>query len=321
MRASLFLLLLSLTVSTGLNLFAAGVARAGGDVSRYPERPCRMPQSNSVIDLGNSDDLFFAGRALSRAGRLLDGIECLNRAKQIAPDYLDVRLELMNSFHDLGDRVSGMQEAYDLSFFPLTPYYRQTFETYYRKLFRLGAGFRPIPGFCYLWVAPRTTDAPYRRVRDEVVVNEEGILQALELRALGRFAEAWQVMSQRVLPYNSQSATAQFYGAACAWNAGYPDAAAYHYSSALQLAGFKEDFVLGLARALNASYRASDAYRVIVAYRPYFIAYGCFQLGTALYDSLSVIAPLRAQQLALVLNLSLWNGSDDPALCRELGRF
>lgn len=74
----------------------------------YEPYPCRTGNANTSIDLFNSDDLFFAGRFLSRNERPKEAIECLNRAKTIAPAYIDVRLELMNAFHNLGDKMRSI---------------------------------------------------------------------------------------------------------------------------------------------------------------------------------------------------------------------
>jgi hypothetical protein len=145
-------LIMGFTLMTSLTAFAQS----------YEPYPCRTGNANTSIDLFNSDDLFFSGRFLSRNGRAKEGIECLNRAKTIAPAYIDVRLELMNAFHNLGDKISGMKEANSLAEIELSYDYQETYDVYYRKLQRITRSIQPIKGYSYLEVAVTDLGMAYK---------------------------------------------------------------------------------------------------------------------------------------------------------------
>ena len=118
----------------------------------YSEHPCRQVRCGSFaeVNLRDSDQLLEAGLFLMKHLRTQEAIECLNQAKLISPHYLDVRLALMNSFHDLGDKKSGLREASAfLRFGKVNEYYTETFSTYFHKLQRLKQQ-RTVPGYSYI---------------------------------------------------------------------------------------------------------------------------------------------------------------------------
>ncbi len=116
----------------------------------YSSHPCVPRHGQSEVDLKNPDQLLEAGLYLMRNLRTFEAIECLNTAKIISPKYLDVRLALMNSFHDLGDKNSGMLEAKAIGRFgQLNEYYYETYMTYLAKLNRLTSS-RSYRGYTYL---------------------------------------------------------------------------------------------------------------------------------------------------------------------------
>jgi hypothetical protein len=132
--------LLALTLMLSLNAVA------------YSEHPCRRVSCGvgSEVNLRDADQLLTAGLFLMKHLRTEEAVECLNQAKLISPHYLDVRLALMNCFHDLGDKKSGLKEASAfLRFGKVNEYYSETFSIYFNKLHRLQSQ-RSVPGYRYI---------------------------------------------------------------------------------------------------------------------------------------------------------------------------
>ena len=122
------------------------------NVLAYSEHPCRRHScgTGSEVNLRDADQLLSAGLFLMKHLRTEEAIECLNQAKLISPHYLDVRLGLMNCFHDLGDKKSGLKEASAfLRFGKVNEYYTETFFVYFNKLQRLNTQ-RSVPGYRYI---------------------------------------------------------------------------------------------------------------------------------------------------------------------------
>lgn len=122
------------------------------NVSAYSEHPCRRLSCGmaSEVNLRDADQLLNAGLFLMKHLRTEEAIECLNQAKLISPHYLDVRLALMNCFHDIGDKKSGLKEASAfLRFGEVNQYYKDTFSTYFNKLQRLKTQ-RSVHGYSFI---------------------------------------------------------------------------------------------------------------------------------------------------------------------------
>jgi tetratricopeptide (TPR) repeat protein len=132
-------LVLALSLLLSLNVFA------------YSEHPCRRHcGAGGEVNLRDADQLLSAGLFLMKHLRTEEAIECLNQAKLISPHYLDVRLALMNCFHDIGDKKSGLKEASAfLRFGEVNQYYKDTFSTYFNKLQRLKTQ-RSVHGYSFI---------------------------------------------------------------------------------------------------------------------------------------------------------------------------
>ena len=118
----------------------------------YSAHPCLCHGGGSQVNPNDPDQLLEVGTFLMKHLRPVEAVECLNRAKRISPHYLDVRLALMNSFHDIGDKISGMEEAEAFTEFGrVNEYYQETYETYLEKLNRLTTS-RSVEGHTYIRV-------------------------------------------------------------------------------------------------------------------------------------------------------------------------
>lgn len=113
--------------------------------------PCVRPDG-SHADMRDADQLLESGIFLTKHLYPYEAVVCLNEAKKLSPAYIDVRLALMNAFHDIGDKNSGMREARALARFPwMNDYYIQTYHTYLKKLNRLTTSVSH-PGYTYIEV-------------------------------------------------------------------------------------------------------------------------------------------------------------------------
>jgi tetratricopeptide (TPR) repeat protein len=250
----------------------------------YDPYPCRTGNANTSIDLFNSDDLFFTGRFLSRNGRPKEAAQCLNRAKTIAPAYIDVRLELMNAFHNLGDKTSGMKEANALRSIELNFEYKETFHLYYAKLQRITQSIKPIEGFEYLEVAVTDLGMAFKRIDDGAIVNELALKEAVAMKHRGEFENAKKMLIEQVLPYNRNSATVFMYSGIiyAALNEFKP--AEIFFNQAIGLAPRDVDVTLLLMRAIFSNGFPHVALKYGNNQSNLFVDYGCIKLAGNVSD-------------------------------------
>jgi tetratricopeptide (TPR) repeat protein len=250
----------------------------------YEPYPCRTGNANTSIDLFNSDDLFFTGRFLSRNGKPIEAIQCLNRAKTIAPAYIDVRLELMNAFHNLGDKTSGLKEAKALNGTELTFDYQETYQIYYAKLQRITRSINPMQGFEYLEIAVTDLGMAYKKIDDLPIINEKSLKEAVAMKHRGEFANAKTKLTDHVLPYNSSSATVFMYSGIIYSALNEFQSAETFFNDAIKLAPRDVDVTLLLMRAIYSNGFPNLALNYAKVQSKLFVDYGCIKLAGNVSD-------------------------------------
>lgn len=266
----------------GLCLFSSLTTLA--NAQSYEPYPCRTGNANTSIDLFNSDDLFFAGRFLSRNGKPKEAVQCLNRAKTIAPAYIDVRLELMNAFHNLGDKTSGMKEAGALNRIELNFEYQETYQIYLAKLKRITHSIKPIKGFEYLEVSVTDLGMAYKKIDDRAIVHEQALKEAVAMKHRGEFSHARMMLTKRVLPFNKNSATVFMYSGIIYAALNDFKSAEIFFNKAINLAPRDVDVTLLLMRAIYANGFARIALNYGKSQSNLFVDYGCIKLAGNLSD-------------------------------------
>lgn len=250
----------------------------------YDPHPCRTGNANTSIDLFNSDDLFFTGRFLSRNGRPKEAVQCLNRAKTIAPAYIDVRLELMNAFHNLGDKTSGMKEANALIRIELNREYQETYHIYYAKLKRITQSIKPIKGFEYLQVAVTDLGMAFKNIDDRKIVHELALKEAVAMKHRGEFKNAKKMLIEQVITYNKNSATVFMYSGIIYAALNEFKSAEIFFNKAVKLAPRDVDVTLLLMRAIYANGFPRIALNYGKDQSDLFTDYGCIKLAGNLSD-------------------------------------
>jgi tetratricopeptide (TPR) repeat protein len=250
----------------------------------YDPYPCRTGNANTSIDLFNSDDLFFTGRFLSRNGRPKEAAQCLNRAKTIAPAYIDVRLELMNAFHNLGDKTSGMKEANALKRIELNFEYQETYHIYYAKLQRITQSIKPIKGFEYLEVAVTDLGMAFKKIDDRAIVHELALKEAVAMKHRGEFENAKKMLTEQVLPYNRNSATVFMYSGIIYAALNEFKSAEIFFNKAIKLAPRDVDVTLLLMRAIFSNGFPHVALSYGKNQSNLFVDYGCIKLAGNVSD-------------------------------------
>lgn len=288
---------------------------AFSDLKPYP---CRPGQPAPEIELTNSDDLFFAGRHLVRAGREKEGVQCLNRAKKIAPAYLDVRLELLYAFVEMHDLKSAWLEADEFLLFPSSGYYYHTYLTYRRKIVRTTEFREPMEGFAFETQAPASIGSDYRKLLGEEIENEAYLKEAIRLKNMSRFHEARLILDQQVLPVNLESPTVWFYSGLVYYDLNLPALAEIELRKTLAQAYYEPDVILSVMRALLAQTKYQAAHWLIKESIGSFKDYGCFQLGAGLKQIFEVTKPASVKKLKKLMDQSLEDRNLDGKLCREI---
>lgn len=283
--------------------------------------PCKRTEAKPQIDLKNSDDLFMAGRFLVRNYRVLEGVQCLNIAKDIAPAYLDVRLELLYAFVELGDKSSALSEARELGYFALNDYYYQTYRTYTRKISNISVVSKPKAGFSFMPKVVVDDGTEYKVLTGEDIVNEDVLKKIVILKHQSFFTKARKMMDEEVLPYNRESPTVYMYSGLLYYNLNQPKLGESHLKKALEVAYNDPDVILSISRALNAQSKYNESYSLLKTNISYFNDYGCFQLGSSLKDVLVNLNSSRTGALDKILMDSLYNGTVDTRLCRRIENF
>jgi tetratricopeptide (TPR) repeat protein len=287
----------------------------------YDPYPCRTGIANGPINLFNSDDLYFAGRTLVRNDRVLEGIQCLNRAKTIAPGYIDVRLELMNGFSRLDDQASGFKEAVSVAQFNLNDYYQSTFNTYLEKLVRITFPVEPKIDFEYIELPVTDLGMAYKNIDGIQIINESLLKEAISLKQKGRFEEALSIIKNNVLPVNQLSATVYMYsGVIFAANNQFVTAEAM-FSKATALAPNDVDVALLLMRVMNANGSHQLAYLYAKRVSNLFTNYGCFKLASNISDIFLRNGHLaQSDEIQQFLENALFNGTNEVRTCEFIIR-
>lgn len=250
----------------------------------YDPYPCRTGNANTSIDLFNSDDLFFTGRFLSRNGRSKEAVQCLNRAKTIAPAYIDVRLELMNAFHNMGDKTSGMKEANALTQIELNFEYIETYHIYYGKLQRITQSIKPTQGFEYLEVAVTDLGMAFKKIDDTAIVHELALKEAVAMKHRGEFKNAKKMLTEQVLPFNINSATVFMYSGIIYAALNEFESAETFFNQAIGLAPRDVDVTLLLMRAIFSNGFPGVALNYGKNQSNLFVDYGCIKLAGNVSD-------------------------------------
>lgn len=284
----------------------------------YSQSPCGLPQSNQQIDLFNSDDLFFAAKFLGRNGKPLEAIECLNLAKKIAPDYLDVRLELLNMFIRIGDKRSAQLEAKEYELFPTNGYYISTFVNYVNKIRKISPVKEPIPGYSHVKLPSTYVREDFRIFSHERIDNLEIFKQAIKLKLTFKPKEARRLFDTKILPANPNSATVYFYSSLLYYELGYTAMGEKHMQIALEISVDDQDVILMLARSLNDLRWYKYSLKLLGAKIHRFDNYGCFQLASALKQIYDATNTNSARNLDKVMMNSLYYSTTDSQLCREI---
>ena len=222
---------------------------------------------------------FFTGRFLSRNGRPKEAVQCLNRAKTIAPAYIDVRLELMNAFHNLGDKTSGLKEANALN----------SIELNFAKLGRIMYSIKPIKGFEYLEVAVTDLGMAYKKIDDQVIVHEEALKEAVAMKHRGEFTNAKKMLLEHVLPFKIKSATVFMYSGIIYAALNEFQSAETFFNQAIQLAPRDVDVTLLLMRAIYSNGFSQMALNYAKDQSKIFVAYGCIKLAGNVSDILGAL--------------------------------
>lgn len=284
----------------------------------FAQSPCGKNQSNEQIDLYNSDDLFFAAKFLGRYGKNLEAIECLNLAKKIAPDYLDVRLELINNFIKIGDRKSATLEAKEYEVFPTNGYYLTTYFKYVKRIPKIKPVKAPIAGYEFVantWSSP----APHYWIfTNDIIKDIELFKKVVKLRIAFKPKEARKLMDTQLLPANMSSPTVYFYSSMLYYDLGNTEMGKKHLEISIELTFNDADVILMSARFLNELRWYKSSLKLITAKISTFDTYGCFQLGSALKQIYEKTNPSAAVKLDKVLMYSLYNNVTDSQLCREI---
>lgn len=252
--------------------------------ANYEPFPCRTGNANTSIDLFNSDDLFFAGRFLSRNSRPKEAIECLNRAKIIAPAYIDVRLELMNAFHNFGDKISGLKEAKSLLLLELNSEYMETYQIYLNKLNRMEMVIKPIKGYEYLEMPVTDLGMAFKKIDDHPIHNERALKEAVAMKHRGEFQNALKTIKELVLPFNHHSATVYMYSGIIFAAVDDFQKAESFFIQATILALWDVDVALLLMRAIQSNGFSRIAFAFAKERAGLFNSYGCNKLAGNLSD-------------------------------------
>ena len=288
-------------------------------------RPCapRKAVSND-FDMKNSDDLFYVGKSLNRGGRVAEAIECLNRGKHIAPDYLDIRLELMNAFAQFNDQKSGFMEAIEFNLTKavdtLSPesakYYHETFDAYFGKLTRIQKVAVPQEGFKFEPVPQNFEHSVYKSLQGEAIVDEAKLKLAIEMKFQGQFVQARQTINP-LLFSNPKSPTVWFWAGLMDYTLAHPDLAVKELDTAIALADHDLDVTLGMARAMNANGMQVQAYALLKREENRFTKYGCTQLAHAALDAAYKVNATKAKEIEGIILRGISSGQE-AQICIEL---
>lgn len=283
----------------------------------YEKFPCRKNSSNTEIDLRNSDDLFFAGRFLARAGRTKEAIQCLNRGKELAPAYLDIRLELMYSFIALKDKKSAKCEGGEFLLFPMTNYYFDAYKAYRSRIRKMKNIRKPVPGFDFNSVPPMNINGDFPSLAGEEIKNEKEFRRAVSSKREAKFSEARKLLDSSVLPVNPDSPTVHFISGLVYFDLNQFKSAEAELTKTLELIKYDTDVILALSRVLNAQLKYSESFKLLSGNANRFEGYGCFQLGSALLASLKVLNPELAEELNILMDQALLEKAE-AALCKKI---
>lgn len=286
--------------------------------AHHPPHPCKTGASGGTIDLYNSDDLFFAGRLLTRNGRTKEGIECLNRGKVIAPSYLDIRLELMNAFQIIRDKDSGLKEAADMQKFKLNPYYAETWNIYYKKIQRITHPARPLEGFKYINVPVLDLGHDFKKIDDIKIIHENFLRKSVELKNEGNFDRALDMMERHVLPFNRNSATVFMYAGIFYASVNDFERAESYFAKTITLVPQDVDVVLLLMRAISANNLPHTSLNLATEKKKIFVDYGCFKLGSNLVDIYTRMDSHLSVSLQRYLTKSLTERTSEAVVCRVI---
>ena len=269
--------------------------------------PCSPNAPQPDFDMRNSDDLLFAGLDLIKSGQNLEGIECLNLGKTIAPSYLDIRLGLIDGFAQLNDRDSALREmrAFDIDESledfsdDAQAYYRETYAAYVAKVNRITQPVQPNPRAKYIDVALTVSHSVYHSLLGEKIVNEAKLKDAVELKFRGEMdearAEVLEVLNlcQNGFFPNRGSPTVWFFLGLIDYDMAHPTDASIELAKALTLANHDLDVVLSLARALNSDSRILNHYgitlHILSEDAHYFSSYGCLQYAQAAHQAIASV--------------------------------
>lgn len=294
---------------------------ASSAYASYPSHPCKTRSTGASVDLYNSDDLYFAGRLLSRNGRAIEGIECLNRGKMIAPGYLDIRLELMNAFHTIGDKNSGLKEAEDLKRFKLTPYYQETWDIYLGKLNRIRNSAASIEGYEYIQVPVIDLGHDYKKIDDVEIYNEKALKLAVELKNEGKFSKAIEILEREILPFNRNSATVYMYAGIFYATVNEFSKSQDLFARSMSLIRNDVDVILLLMRAMNANHNPTGSIYLAKKKSFLFTDYGCLKLGMNLVDVYTKTNRQLAFEVQDYLTYAIVKQISEKVVCQEVKKY
>lgn len=280
--------------------------------------PCTPQSVSTEIDISNSDDLFLAGNRLLRAKRFHEAIDCLNRAKDIAPGYLDVRLSLVDAFARLSDKRSAQLELAELERFEMVEYYAELFFLHKRRVAAIVNVIDPHPVYSFRAVLIADRGHHLKKlVEDEKILNFHHLQTAVSLKNLAKFVEAQRVIDHS-LKENPLSPTVHFYAALIAY-------ANFNYQSTtellkrtLELVAIEPDIILVMGRALNNEGAYKESLAILDQSKAIFESYGCYQFGEILYRAHLGLGYRPQVELIHSLLMGSLSNQENPKLCEEL---